>query len=277
MGKLQKIKAAQLKEDPKFYGDAEKVKGKVKPKAPIAEVKAKPLSRLDKIKAAQIKETPELYAPKQKVPDKDSEVDASLVGIGLASFEQLQAVMETDIARIKSVKKIPEKVALKEKLLSSYLPFVMDYTANEHDYPCSVAVQSMIWAFDVGNIELALNLGLYLEKTGNQQMPEKFKRDLITFVCDEVYEWAKTQLENKQSASPYLDEIIAYVDDNEQDLHPLVISKNLVMLAKHRDREENYVECVALCERAEQANPEGAGVKTLKNKALAKVEAAKAK
>ena len=232
-------------------------------------------SKVQKIKAAQLEETPDLYVVKEPVAKKSTDT-ASLIGIGHASFEQFKAAMDTDIARIKTAKKLEDKTRLKTELLPSYLEFVKDYMSNGHDYPNSVAVQVMIWLFDTGDIEQGLELGLYLDFIDNQVMPAWFKRDLISFISDAVYDWAKEQLDNKQTASPYLDNLVDHIKASEHDLHPAVVSKNLAMLAKHCEREEKFAECVELCERAEAVNPEGAGVKTMKNKALAKVEAAKA-
>lgn len=246
--KLDAIKEAQ-----KTSTDAEKTPQK----------SALPLSRLSKIKAKQLKETPELYA---QVAEPVS------TGIDSSFLEQLQAAMETDIARIKTHKKLADKQACKAELLQSYRDFVENYGANGHDYPNSVAVQLMIWQFDVGDIEPALSLGLYLVKTGNQQMPKQFNRDLQTFICDAVYDWANVQLKTDNSASPYLDSLVATVTNEKWDLHPAVISKNLVMQAKHKNRLGEFAEVVALCDLAMEANPEGAGVKTLLKSAQAKLE-----
>jgi hypothetical protein len=188
-------------------------------------------------------------------------------------FEQLQAAMETDIARIKTYKTVEEKLTCKAELLPAYLPFVNDYMKNGHDYPNSVAVQVMIWLFDTAQIEPGLTLGLYLAKVGQQNLPKQFDRDLITFICDEVYDWAKFALADDNSASPYLDTLVATSIEQKWDLHPAVMSKNMVMLAKHKNRLGEFNEAIALCDLAEQANPKGAGVKGLRKAAEKALEA----
>lgn len=168
-----------------------------------------------------------------------------------------------------------ERTAYKRKAaLPEILPFVQAYQDKGETYPNMVAVQAMVWLFDVGDIEEALKLGLYLAKTKAQTMPKRFDRDLPTFLCDAVYDWAKAQLEAENPASPYLQELLAGIEDGQWDLHPAVHSKLLAMAAKHADRESDWQACFNYCEKAQRVNPKGAGVKTLKEKA--KAELAKA-
>jgi hypothetical protein len=136
-----------------------------------------------------------------------------------------------------------------------------------------------------------LDLALVLIKQ-NQHTPAKFDRDLQTFVSDAMYDWANAMLKADQSASPYLDVWVAAVDgektelqnefngvvwaaavDSEQmSLAPPVQSKLYAMLAKHKNRVGEYQTVIALCEKAEQVNPEGHGTKGLKAAAVAKLK-----
>lgn len=220
-------------------------------------------NRLNEIKQKQIEEFPDIYCSAE-APVPGIVIDGNLLS-------NLKTALQVDLARIKTAKTLSEKARIKAELLPAYLPFVDDYVEQHHDYPCDVVMQAMIWMFDTGDIESALALGLHLVAGGNQVMPPRFDRDLPTFISDAMYDWASEQLKNEQTASPYLDELVSTVSVDKWDLHPAVISKNLVMLAKHRFREGEFMQCVELCEKAETVNPEGAGVKTLKAKAAAKV------
>jgi len=226
-------------------------------------------SKLQAIKEEQIKEDKDFYAPKEKTDLSGLKQDSKSDNL----FEQLQAAMQVDIARLKAEKKLEDKVRIKSELLPNYFSFVNDYVEQGYDYPCDVAVQVMVWMFDVGDIEAALTLGLHLIAIGNQKLPKQFNRDIPTFIADAMYDWANEQLKNEQTASPYLDLFTSMAEKSDWDLHPAVISKNLVMMAKHKFREGDFKMCVKFCEDAEKANPKGAGVKTLKGKAMDKVMA----
>lgn len=189
------------------------------------------------------------------------------------SFGHYQAAMSADLASLKELKTLEEKQAAKRNMLPAYLSFVDDYVAQGHDYPNDIAVQVMIWLLDVGEIESGLNLALTLIKRGNQIMPAKFdRRDLETFVCDAVYDWANELLKKDQSANPYLQTTVDALRDGHWDVHPAVASKMFVMLAKHRKLEGDWQAVFDYCNLAETVNPEGAGVKTLRQEALAKIK-----
>jgi hypothetical protein len=186
-------------------------------------------------------------------------------------LEHYQAAMSADLARLSELKDIVEKAKAKAAMLAAYLPFVNDYISKGDNYPNDIAVRVCIWLFDILDIERALNLAFVLIKQ-NQVTPPKFDRDLKTFVCDAMYDWAAALLKLEQSASPYLDQVVAVMDQDKWSLSPPVQSKMYAMLAKHKRREGNWSMCLALCEKAEQVNPEGAGVSTMKKAALAALE-----
>jgi hypothetical protein len=182
----------------------------------------------------------------------------------LLKLEQYQAALSVDIGRLSTIKIMEDKQAAKKTMMDVYAPFVWDYVAQGHNYPNDVAVQYMIWLFDVSvtqeEMTAALNLALYLMP--HQQMPDKFtRRDIQTFVCDAVYDWAKTQLDNDVTALPLLDDVVVRLDGWR--LSPPVQSKVLVIAAKHHNKAENFKTVVEYCEKAKQVNPEGWGAKTL--------------
>lgn len=187
-------------------------------------------------------------------------------------LNQLQAAMETDIGRLANIPVIEDKAKLKADLLENYLPFVSDYLQQGHNYPNSVAVQVMVWLFDIGAIEQGLMVGIALSRTPKQVMPERFRRNLPTFLADTIYDWANAQLKAEQSASPYLDQLVAVAVADKWDLDPVVLGKNMVMLAKHEFAKENYTNAKHWCEQAEAINPKKAGVKTLYNEILKKLD-----
>jgi hypothetical protein len=280
MATLKQIKQAQI--------DAAKKAGKPSPYATaktskvvtaknvVIAVNGQKLGKLASLKAKQLEADPDAYGVKPTLigvdmaDGEDSTVTMNVDGVGKHLFEQLQAAMVTDIARIKTKPVLEDKQVLKRELLPNYLPFVQAYVADGHNYPNDVAVQVMVWLFDVNDIENALKIGIYLVATGTNDLPEKFSRSLPGFMSDEVYRWANAELKAERTASPYLDEFVAFIDNSELietwELHPLVVSQCLNMLAKHKEREGKLAECIGLCERAEAVNPEGAGVKTMKER-----------
>ena len=192
----------------------------------------------------------------------------------LQTLQHYQAALSADLASLATIKDVTEKAKAKAAMLATYWPFVEAYVKNGDNYPNDVAVYVCIWLFDTLDIERGLDLACVLIKQ-NQITPAKFDRDLVTFVCDALYDWANALLKQDQSASPYLDAWVALIDSEGFSIAPPVHSKLLVMLAKHKARLAEYHTVIALCEAAEKINPDGAGVKKLKAEAVAKLKKSK--
>lgn len=184
-----------------------------------------------------------------------------------------QAAMDADLNSLSVLKTLEEKAAAKKTMIETYWGFVKAYMDNGDNYPNAIAVRVMIWLFDTLDIERALDLAFHLIKQGVHHLPAKFDRDLPTFVCDAMYDISAALLKAEQSASPYLDALVATIDNDKWSLAPPVHSKMYAIMAKHKARTEEWHMVLALCERAEQVNPEGAGVKGLKTTAQAKLKA----
>lgn len=232
---------------------------------------------LDMIKQAQLAESEQAGNPHPyrgidlaSGPDR---TEIQIGGGGVGKLEHYQAAMSADLAKLSTIKDIVEKAKAKQQMLGTYWPFVKAYVENGDNYPNDITVRVCIWLFDTLDIEQALDLAFYLIKQGIHVMPPKFDRDLPAFVCDAMYDWsaALLKMDPPQSASPYLDAVVAHIDNEQWPLSPPVQSKMYAMLAKHKKREGDWLTCVALCEKAEEVNPGGAGVKGLKAEAQAEI------
>lgn len=225
-----------------------------------------PLRRLAAIKAEEVANG-EQYAAQPENADRAPAATPA----ELQTLEHYQAAMSADLASLAVLKDVVEKAKAKAAMLATYWPFVKAYLDNGDNYPNDIAVRVCIWLFDTLDIERGLDLALVLIKQ-NQHTPAKFDRDLQTFVSDAIYDWANAMLKADQSASPYLDAWVAAVDSEQMSLAPPVQSKLYAMLAKHKNRVGEYQTVIALCEKAEQVNPEGHGTKGLKAAAVAKLK-----
>ncbi len=213
----------------------------------------------------QVPRLKQIQAKAKKIVEREGPVATEANDAALGTLADYQAALKIAQTKISAEKDMADKLRVKQALLPEFLPFVDDYVKQGHNYPNDVAATIMVWLLDTGHIEKGLELALYLLKH-NQPMPKKFDRDLPTFLCDFFYDWAGVMLKEEQSASPYLDIVVAAMDRDDWDVHPLCKSKLYAMLAKHKERTEDFVEALALCEKAESVNPEKAGVKGLKER-----------
>nr|VFK16695.1 MAG: Phage small terminase subunit [Candidatus Kentron sp. LFY] len=184
------------------------------------------------------------------------------------------AALKADNVALKSIKDIDAKNEYKRKALGKYGKFEGEYLKKGHKYPNEILSTLVVWRFDIEKIQTALHWAFFLIKQGCHRMPERFKRrNIETFVCDEIYEWANRLLVKKQSARPYLDKVIETMDaeDAPWDVHPIVRGKLYAMQGKLCLRVyEKFGTAVTWLEKAMDINPDGAGVKTILNEARIK-------
>jgi hypothetical protein len=247
----------------------DRIKAKKAQAAPVAPAPAGPGNPLDRIARQQ----------RQTAAAQPATALAAMAPVGEAghTLDHYQAFIQTVAAQLANIHDLDAKQAHKRKVLPEVLPFVEEYVASGDRYPNSVAVEAMIWLFDVGDIERALTLALYLIDQACHAMPKRFGCNLQTFVCGRgVYDWAAEQLKANQPAAPYLEQTIAHMELEQWELFPAVASGLYALAAKHAERLGEYGQAVTWCNKAEAVNPEKAGVKTLKARCLKAAELEKA-
>ncbi|MDG9666736.1 phage terminase small subunit [Hahella sp. CR1] len=156
---------------------------------------------------------------------------------------------------------IPDKVALKARVLPQFMDFLQAYRDSGQRYPNEVLVFCVIWLFDVGDIENALSwAGLAIEQ--QQCMPGHFKRDLPTYVLEEVHDWAERQFKGGDSASPYLDDAAAHLTSQAwPTANDIVAGKLYRQCGLNAEQNVDLNAALAYFEQAQAANP-AAGCKT---------------
>jgi hypothetical protein len=182
----------------------------------------------------------------------------------LDRLQELVAKAKDDIAGISTV---GERAEYKRRALPEMFPLVKIYRDSRSMEPNMDVIMVMIWLFDADIMDEAMNLAFYLIGQGNQHMPERFARNIETFVADFIYDWAAERLNIDQSAEPYLSTVIRVSDEQQWRLNFIVRGKLYAIAAKHALCEERYIDCVRLCDKAEYYNPQRAGVKSTRLKA----------
>ena len=179
--------------------------------------------------------------------------------------------LAVDLERISAINSRELRQQLKrDELLPKYQEYVQRYRDSGLSFPNSVLVYVLIWLFDTTQFEKGLELADFAMSQG-QVLPERFNRDIPTFVADEVIEWAEAEFKAGRSPEPYVSNLLHRVDGewNLFERIPARYHKQLGVLAM--DRKE-WALAVTHFERAE-ALYDGIGVGTRlagARKALAK-------
>ncbi|MBA1302846.1 phage terminase small subunit [Stutzerimonas stutzeri] len=126
----------------------------------------------------------------------------------------MTTAMDADLERISAINSREARQALKrDELLPKYLDYVQRYRESGLNHPNPVLMQVLVWLFDTAQFEAGIELADFAIGQG-QQLPERFKRDVQTFVADELIDWAEAEHKAGRSPEPYVSQLLPRVDGN---------------------------------------------------------------
>jgi hypothetical protein len=127
------------------------------------------------------------------------------------ALSKLEKELEGDLAALKMVRSIKQKESEKaEHLVPKYMPLVNSLRGSDSNH--FLLGQILVWLFDIKDIPQAMDLAVYCI-AHDVPMPERFKRDLSTFLCDTIIEWAENEHEAGRSCEPYFGQVFDLAKD----------------------------------------------------------------
>lgn len=175
--------------------------------------------------------------------------------------------LEDDLARMAAFKSREKRRAIKrETLIPRYKSFVEETVKSGKKHP--LLGQYLVWLFDVGEIDQAVNLGRYCEKQ-SISLPERFRRTVPVYMLDEMLVWSQSQWDAGTVPDPWFQIYLKEVESGERDI-PDEITAGYQRLAgiifqsqgKHKDAVRHL----------ESAMRHGAKVKTALNRSMAELQ-----
>jgi hypothetical protein len=161
----------------------------------------------------------------------------------------MEASLDEDLKRLSDLKNLASKQTLKRaELLPKYQDFIQRYMDSGLVMPNRVLVQVMIWLFDTEQFEDGLELADFAIEQG-QEMPERFKRDVQTFVADAVIDWAYAEYNAQRSPEPYLSDLLPRVD-GEWNLPEQIPSKYHKLIGMRAMENEQWETALTHLERS---------------------------
>ncbi|VVO92332.1 hypothetical protein PS870_02384 [Pseudomonas fluorescens] len=189
----------------------------------------------------------------------------------------MEDALAQDLERVSAINSRELRQQLKrDELLPKYLDYVQRYRDSGLSFPNSVVMQVLVWLFDTVQFEAGLDLANFAIEQ-NQPMPERFKRDVPTFVADAVIEWAEAEQKAGRSPEPYVSDLLPRVDGEWQLTEQIPAKYHKLLGIRALDARE-WAKAISHFERATQLH-DGIGVGTRlegARKALAKELATKA-
>lgn len=182
-----------------------------------------------------------------------------------------EAALDQDLERLSAIKGLAGRQDLKRnELLPKYQDYVARYCESGLNLPNRVLVQVMVWLFDTAQFEDGLELADFAMEQG-QLMPERFKRDIQTFVADAVWEWAYAEHQAGRSPEPYLSNLLPRVD-GEWELTEQIPSKYHKLIGMRAIKDEQWETALKHLERSTELYAKAGNETRIKEcrKALAK-------
>ncbi|MFV0925422.1 phage terminase small subunit [Pseudomonas palmensis] len=182
-----------------------------------------------------------------------------------------EAALDQDLERLSAIKGLAGRQDLKRnELLPKYQDYVARYCESGLNLPNRVLVQVMVWLFDTAQFEDGLELADFAMEQG-QLMPERFKRDIQTFVADAVWEWAYAEHQAGRSPEPYLSNLLHRVD-GEWELTEQIPSKYHKLIGMRAIKDEQWETALKHLERSTELYAKAGNETRIKEcrKALAK-------
>ncbi|MGK0603023.1 phage terminase small subunit [Yokenella regensburgei] len=199
------------------------------------------------------------------------------------SFHLLKLELMRDVERLRSITTGKEdRIAMKrDVLLPRWVPIVEGYLAGDTRYDNPALVYCVIWLFDTGEMEKALDWADVAISEG-QATPENFKSTLPAFVADTVLEWVTIQSESGHSIEPFFSRTFDNIREKWR-LHEDINAKWFKFAGLYLLRDESgrpratavedvntLVKADELLAQAEKFNRQ-AGVKTMREKIKARI------
>lgn len=167
----------------------------------------------------------------------------------------MNSAMAADLERISAINSREARQALKrDELLPKYLDYVRRYRESGLNHANPVLMQVLVWLFDTAQFDVGLELADFAIEQG-QQLPERFKRDVPTFVADELIEWAEAEHKAGRSPEPYVSNLLPRVD-GEWELFERIPARYHKLLGVLAMEQQDWATAISHFNRATELYPE---------------------
>ncbi|AIA41294.1 phage terminase small subunit [Klebsiella pneumoniae] len=140
------------------------------------------------------------------------------------SMHILVKALEKDVEQARSIQFIPDRIVFKrDVLLPRWVSTVEAYLASGQVYANPVFAWCVIWLFDVGNLDKALDWA-DIAISQQQATPDRLRSNFPTFVADTMLAWAEESAGRGESIEPYFSRTFERVA-NTWRLHEQVTAK----------------------------------------------------
>ncbi len=127
---------------------------------------------------------------------------------GTSTDKLIRVKLEADLHRLSLQPSREARTRLQAELLKQpvYAEHIARAQAGDGRGEDPILVRCMIWAFNVRDMQLAMQLADIAHQRG-LAMPDEFKASVETFLCREIAYWSLAEQKEGRSPQPYLDQV----------------------------------------------------------------------
>jgi hypothetical protein len=167
----------------------------------------------------------------------------------------MEVALAGDLDRLHQLNSLDQRQQLKcSELLPKYQEYVTRYRESGLNFPNQVLMYVLVWLFDTGEFVAGQELADFAMSQG-QELPERFKRNIPTFVGDAVIDWAEAEHKAGHSPEPYLSDLLPRVE-TEWKLFERIPARYHRLLGFMAMDRKDWALAVTHLERAEALYPE---------------------
>lgn len=111
----------------------------------------------------------------------------------LNAYEQQLLQLNNDRQRLKNMQSDKLRAEFKTQQLPQYLPYVQGILQVRPNVPDDVVTEMMVWAVDVGDFDVALDIAEYV-MPANLPMPDRFGRNVASFITENIADHVLSRL-----------------------------------------------------------------------------------
>ncbi len=111
----------------------------------------------------------------------------------LNAYEQQLLQLNSDRQRLKNMQSDKLRTEFKAQQLPQYLPYVQGILQVRPNVPDDVVTEMMVWAVDVENFDVALDIAEYV-MPANLPLPDRFGRNVASFITEDIADHVLSQL-----------------------------------------------------------------------------------
>lgn len=102
-------------------------------------------------------------------------------------YQLMLAALGEDLRQLKQIQSVERKIEAKARMIARYLPWVQGAMTSENPVQDEIVVTMMIWAIDLADWSLALDIARHVVSNG-LAMPQRYERQPAVFVAEEFAE-----------------------------------------------------------------------------------------